>query len=479
MSEFWTDAAVREALRIEGSAPVGAYTRVSTDTRTLGEGALFVALRGERFDGHDFLEQAAERGARGAVVDQVPEGAPSSLTYYEVEDTLVALGDLARHYRRSLNARVCAVVGSNGKTTTKELTRAVLATRYRVHATEGNYNNLVGTPLTLLAASPDAEALVVEIGTNAPGEVERLGRIVEPDAVIVTGIAEEHLEGLGDLEGVLREETALLPLLPEGGVAVVADDPPELAERARELTSHVHVAGWSEAAEAALRAEDVELDEEGRPCFRWQGRSVRLGLRGRPNARNALLALAVGLEWGIDPAEAVEALGRALPAKMRSEFHHYGDLTVIADCYNANPASVDAAVDLLVALPRDGARVAVLGTMRELGEASAELHRRTAEAVADAGVDLIVATGEFADAFAALSQDLGDRLIRVDDPLDAYAPLAERLTGNEIVLLKGSRGVALERLLPRFEKDWGRMATPRGDEGARAGGEAAAAARGE
>ncbi|HEX7120628.1 MAG TPA: UDP-N-acetylmuramoyl-tripeptide--D-alanyl-D-alanine ligase, partial [Longimicrobiales bacterium] len=288
MNGFWTDAAVRRALGLGGSAP-RTYSAVSTDTRTLSDDALFVALRGERFDAHEFLAEAAARGARGAVVERVPADAPDSLVYYEVADTLEALGHLARHYRRALGARVCAVAGSNGKTTTKELTRAVLATRYRVHATEANYNNLVGVPLTLLAAPADAEALVVEVGTNSPGEIGRLARIVEPDAAIITSIAEEHLEGLGDLEGVLREETAILDGLPPDGVAVVADEPPELAERARALAPRVRVGGWSERADAELRAERVELDEQGRTGFHWQDRTVRLAFRGRPNARNALL----------------------------------------------------------------------------------------------------------------------------------------------------------------------------------------------
>lgn len=479
MSVFWTDSAVRQALGLAGAAPAE-YPAVWTDTRTIPEGALFVALRGERFDAHDFLAQAAERGARGAVVERVPEGAPSSLVYYEVPDTLEALGQLARHYRRSLGARVCAVVGSNGKTTTKDLAKAVLETRYRVHATEANLNNLIGVPLTLLAAPVDAEALVVEVGTNTPGEVGRLARIVEPDVAIITTVAEEHLEGLGDLEGVLREETAILEALPSQGVALVGEEPPELAERARTMASRVRVCGWSELADAELRAERVELDEQGRTSFHWQDRTVRLAFRGRPNARNALLALALGLEWGVDVDAAVAALAHVRPPRMRGEMHRYGDLTVIADCYNANPASVEAAVDLLVSLPRNGARVAVLGTMRELGTASEGLHRRTAEAVAAADVDLIVATGEFAAAFEPLAGQLGDRLIAVDDPLDAYAPLARRLSGREVVLLKGSRGVALERLLPRFEEDWGRSAdSPRLEDGARPGDQAATAAKGE
>jgi len=466
----WTDVAVRAALGIAGGeARDIAYSGVSTDTRTLEAGALFVALRGERFDAHDFLGDAAARGARGVVVERIPPDAPPALIYYEVPDTLVALGQLARARRRSLAARVCAVTGTNGKTTTKDMARAVLGTRCRVHATTANLNNLVGGPLTLLAAPDDAEAIVVELGTNAPGEIARLGAIVEPDAAIITSVAEGHLEGLRGVEGVLTEKTSLLEALRPGGVALVADEPPELAARARALVPQVRVAGWTERADADLRAEDVRLDDEGRTRFRWQGREVRLRFRGKPNARNALLALGLAQEWGVEPDAAIRALEALEPPKLRAELHRYGDLVVIADCYNANPASTAAALELLESMPRRGGRVAVLGTMRELGEASAQLHRRTAERAAAADLDLIVATGEFVPAFEQLAAELGARLIREEDPLVAYDALERRLAGDEVILLKASRGVALERLLPRLEARFGRVAA----EGAGAGRDAA------
>lgn len=456
MSAHWTDSTVREALTLapaDDAADV-AYTGVSTDTRTLQPGELFVALRGAHFDAHTLLGQAAERGARGAVVERVPTDAPASLRYYRVPRTLVALGELARDYRRRLGARVCAITGTNGKTTTKELAHAVLATRWRAHSTTGNLNNLVGTPLTLLAAPADTETMVVEVATNAPGEIARLAAIVEPDAAIVTGVAEGHLEGLGSIEGVLEEKTSLLAALGDEGLAIVAEEPPALAERARTLARHVRVAGWTERATPELRTEDVALNGDGRVSFRWAGRDVQLKFRGRPNARNALLALGLGCAWGVDPDAAAAALATVEPLAMRAAVLRYGELRVVADCYNANPASLRAAVDLLVSLPRGGGRVAVLGTMKELGAESERLHRDAAEAMVRADVDLIVATGEFAHAFEPLARQLGDRLIRVEDPLEAYEPLARRLEGREVVLLKGSRGVALERLLPRLETEW-------------------------
>jgi UDP-N-acetylmuramoyl-tripeptide--D-alanyl-D-alanine ligase len=243
--------------------------------------------------------------------------------------------------------------------------------------------------------------------------------------------------------------------VPRNGVVVVADDPPMLAERARQLHSQVRVAGLSEHADPALRGTNVTLDDEGRVRFDWSGSTVTLELRGRHNARNALVALGIAAAWGVPAAAAAAALA-ALPApKLRSEIRHIGDLVIIADCYNANPASVGAAVDLLASMPRRGGRVAILGSMLELGPGSGELHQELAGVVARMDFDVIVATGEFADAFDPHRTALGSRLIMADDPLAAWEPLAGALRGNEVVLLKGSRGVALERLLPRFEEKWG------------------------
>jgi UDP-N-acetylmuramoyl-tripeptide--D-alanyl-D-alanine ligase len=451
---FWTDARVRQALELSIEPRDLAFTSVGTDSRTIENGALFVALRGQQFDGHAYLADVAGKGARGAVVQNVPSGAPDQLSYYVVADTQQALGQLGRARRRALTARLCAVTGSNGKTTTKEMLRAVLGTKYRVHATTGNLNNLIGTPLTLLAAPDDAEVLVIELGTSLPGEIAQLAALVEPDAAVVTGISEEHLEGLGSLQGVLKEETAILHALKKNGFAVVADDPPDLASEARAVlgnTGGVHVAGWTDRADADLRAADVRLDENGDVHFRWNGRSVHVPLRGRHNARNALIALGVAREWSVDLAAAVTALAAVKPAKMRGEVHQYGGLTVIADCYNSNPASLSSAIDLLDSLPQQRRRVAVLGSMLELGPGSGELHLRAAQETASARIDLIVATGLFVRAFEPLEAQLGDRLLTAADAEAAWPLLAERLQGNELVLLKGSRGVALERLLPHLQ----------------------------
>ena len=448
---IWNDAEVRAALGMGAGRPDIQFTGISTDSRTVERGSLFVALKGERFDAHGFVNEVAAKGARGAVVQHPVAGLGDDFVFYVVPDTLTALGMLGRHRRRKLNARLVAVLGSNGKTTTKEILRALLSARYRVHATTGNLNNLIGTPLTLLAAPDDTEVIVAELGTSLPGEVARLAEIVEANAAVVTAISQEHLEGLGDLRGVLEEETALLPSLPQDGLAVVADEPPELATAARAKAPRVAVAGWSDRADADLRAERVDLDAHGHVMFAWQGRNVFLPLRGKHNARNALVALGIALHFGVDVNAALANLSELKPAKMRGEVREYGNLKVIVDCYNSNPASLSAAIDLLASMPHQGRRVAIVGSMLELGGESADLHHTAADEIAARNFDLVVATGEFVRAFEPHVSRLGDRLITSVDPLAAAQQVTQRLQGDELVLLKGSRGVALERLLPALE----------------------------
>lgn len=447
-----------------GAAPGLVFSGVSTDTRKIGPGSLFVALKGANFDGHRFLAQAAEAGATGAVVSERPGDAPGHLVYFTVDDTLHALGRLGNHRRRALAAKVVAVAGSNGKTTTKDLLRAALAPRFRVHATEGNLNNQVGVPLTLLAAPDDAEVLVVETGTNEPGEIEILGAIVEPDAAVITSIGEEHLEGLGSVEGVLEEEISILRHLRPHGVAVVAEDPAELPERAERTVGgmRLRVAGFDPEADVRPEqgAEGIEVLPGGATRWRFRGTTIDLPLPGMHNVRNALVALGVSTELGVPVEESARSIA-AMPApKMRNEWRRVGSLNVLADCYNANPPSTRAAIDLLASLPASGEKIAVIGTMRELGDHAEGLHRSVAEAALarlGSGIDRIVATGDFVPAFGDVKDDA--RVIAAEDPLAAYEALRGGLKGDETILLKGSRGVALERLIPLLERDFAGGAT--------------------
>jgi len=457
----WLAAEVADALGTDHTGADAEFAAVSTDTRSTAPGDLFVALVGEKFDGHEFLAAAADAGAAGAVVERIPEGAPAGLQYFLAPNTLHALGRLANYRRRRLDARVVGIVGSNGKTTTKDLVRTVLAAQFRVHATEGNLNNQIGAPLTLLRAPADAEVLVIEMGTNEPGEIEILTRIVEPDAAVITSIGEEHLEKLRDLDGVLEEEISILNGLPSGP-AFVAEEPVVLAERARQMlgAERVRVAGFSESSD--LRpddgAEGVTYREDGSTQWRWEGQQVHLPLPGLYNVRNALLALGVATSWGIPASVAAAALERVPAPKLRGEWKRIGGIRVLADCYNSNPPSVAAGIEVLIRVPASGRKLAVLGTMRELGSSSEMLHRRTAEAAGQAlgsGLDLIVATGDFVAAFEPLAADLGDRLLLVSDPIEAFHQVKPHLQGNETILLKASRGEELERWLPLLESENG------------------------
>lgn len=458
MTFVWTERHVRKALDLAPPPdPSGGpeYPRISTDSRALQPGDLFVALRGERFDGHDFVSDVLARGAGGAVVAQ-DAGIQELPGLFRVPDTLEALGRLAHYRRRALRARVVGITGSSGKTGTKELMKEAVAGRLRVHATPGNLNNRIGLPLTLLEAPPDAQALILEMGTNEPGEVGILTGIAEPEIGVVTTVSETHLEKLGSLEGVLEEKLDLLRGLPEDGLAVVGDEPPVLEKKARALGRTLLVTGWSERVRPEYRPEDPTTSEDGCFRFRWRGEPVALRVPGRHGVQNALLALTVADVLGVPAREAAERVGFVVPGAMRSEIRSVGSLTLLVDCYNANPQSLRAALDLLAGMGTPGRRVAVLGSMLELGRESKDLHRRSLQDALGYPLDLIVATGLFAD--AASEVDLpasGPRLLTASELEEATELLLESLEGSEILLLKASRGVALERLIPSLEGRFG------------------------
>lgn len=452
MSAFiWSDASVREALGLpaDGGAGAPVYAGVSTDSRTVTPGALYVALVGERFDGHDFVAEAVANGAAGAVVSRPIEAGRTPL--YQVPDTLAALGALAAFRRRRIRVPVVGITGSAGKTTTKELTHGALAGTMRVHATLGNMNNRVGMPLTLLATPDDAQVVVLEMGTNEPGEIGILARIARPDIGVVITVGEAHLEKLGSVEGVLHEKLDMIRNMAPGGRGLVGDEPEALAAAARQVAGDVRVAGLSSRADADLRAEALEPGSRGGYRFDWRGHPVDLGIPGKHTVVNALLALAVAETLGIPPEHASTGVASVTAGAMRSEIIRVGGLTVLVDCYNANPPSVKAALALL-GEAGDGRKVAVLGTMLELGPAGPELHRSALEWALAAPVDVVVAIGAFAEAAEGVDDP---RLLTARDWGSAYLELRERLKGDEVVLLKASRGVALEGMLPLLAADFG------------------------
>jgi len=442
----WTAARVASALGVSGAAET-TFTAVATDTRTMPPGALFVALAGERYDAHAFLDEARRRGARGAVVRR---GTPAveGLATFEVADTLEALGLLARARRREITGPVVAVTGTNGKTSTKEMLASALGARWRVHATRRNLNNLVGVPLTILDVPADATALVVEAGASVPGEIARLRDIIEPTAAVVTNVSAGHVEGFGGMDGVLAEKAALAEGAP---LAVVGTQPPALADRVRTLARRTVVAGLGPPADVVPDRWAVAPDGCGELVFR--GRHVRLPLVGAHQVDNAVLALAVAEALDVDLDAATAALRDVTLPPGRCQVLDRGRLRVLYDAYNANPASVEAALATARAMLGGRRLVVALGTMRELGDESAALHERVARTVLEARPALVAVVGAFAAAFAPHAAALGDRLLVAPDPDTLGRELAARLDGTELVLLKASRGVRFERALPHLLPD--------------------------
>jgi UDP-N-acetylmuramoyl-tripeptide--D-alanyl-D-alanine ligase len=441
----WTSEEVAAALGVPAPAELR-FSAISTDTRHLTPDSLFVALKGERFDAHGFLAKAKEQGATGAVVRR---GTPpvDGLTLFEVDDTLTALGQLARARRRMLpeGTPVVAITGSSGKTSTKEMIRVTLAARYRVHSTIGNLNNLVGVPLTILSAPEDTQALVVEAGASVPGEIARLRDIIEPTIAVITNIGYAHVEGFGSLEGVMAEKLSLLDGAP---VAIIGSGPDAMWPEARRRTQVIPAALPGKSADDALL--DRYLDREGRPRLSLDsGVKVTLPALGLHQLENARIALAVAQRAGVDHDAAVQALASLELPGGRGETRTVGNMVVIDDTYNANPASMRRSVQTAAWLARRQRRplVVVVGTMLELGPESARLHAEAAHEIAQRKPALVAAVGTFARAFESLRDALGGRLITAADA-DALGPkLKSALRGNELVLVKASRGVALERVL--------------------------------
>ena len=446
---FWTLDRLSQALRDvlqpgawpTGTAPLGG---VSTDTRSIARGDVFVALRGERFDGHDFLEQAVAAGASAVVVDDATRAAGLGVPVFAVADTTHALGALGRWWRRTWGGTVVAVAGSNGKTTTKELIRAALGTRLDVYATTGNLNNQVGVPLTLLRLPSTTEIAVIEVGTSLPGEVEILRRIVEPDIAVVTSVGEEHLEGLGSLEGVLNEEAAIYDGV---AFAIAPAAQPEIGAAARKRAKTLIEAGVDGGD---VRPDARGMNQDGTGWARFGENTLAMKVPGAHNLRNAMLAMAVARACGVPDEAAVAGIGTVEPLDMRGRWIASGDLTIINDAYNANPASMREAITLLDSLNGNRPRVLVLGTMRELGPQAPALHDEIAARALSSGADLVAGIGDFVPALS--SRNASDRVITAPDVPELWKSLEPRLPRTAIVMLKASRGVRLERLVPLLQE---------------------------
>jgi len=459
---FYFDALLAAAatggrVAVAGSAVTAA---LCTDTRALRPGALYVALRGDRFDGALFIGEAIDRGAtgvvcaRGAAEPWHDKAEKAGAWLVEVADPLRALGALARAHRGRFDLPVVGVTGSNGKTTTKELTALALGALGDVLATYGNHNNQVGVPQTLASLGGHHAAAVVEMGMSVPGEIALLAAMARPRVGIVTSIAEAHLEGLGSLEAIAEEKFALARALPADGVAILPADEALLRPLARGLPCRVVWFGSREGQVRLVGPVRFAGLDSGEPVQHFTasvgGRPVAVALPGLGVhlAHNALAALAAAWVLGVDVASAATALGGYRPVGQRMLPSRIGPWLVLEDCYNANPRSTETALDTLACLPRP--RVAVLGEMRELGPSGAELHRRVGRHAAATGVEWLVAVGAVASEYATGAARAGlaaDRVVCCADTGEAAQWVHTHAPRPATVLVKGSRGARMELAL--------------------------------
>lgn len=429
----------------------------SIDSRTIRPGDLFFAVKGERFDGHDFVHQALERGAVSAVVrkDQLARYAVKTCLL-AVDDTLIALQTLAAAVRRLWGKPLVGVTGSAGKTTTKEAIAHVLASRFRVLKSEGNFNNHFGLPLMLLQLEAEHEVAVIEMGMSHAGEITALAKVAQPEIGVVTNVAPVHLEFFDSLAGIARAKYELIESLPPGGTAVLNADDEYVSQFGRDFKGKVILFGLH--APANVRAENVESRAFQGSAFDIVVDGTRerasLPLVGMHNIYNALAAVAVGLERGIKLQDSVVALASLVPADKRGQVVQLGNIQIVNDCYNSNPKALESMVEALAAMPAKR-RIVVAGEMLELGPAAEEMHRQAGRHIAGRSIDVLLGVRGLAEPMVDAAQAAGLQAVFVKTPEEAGDWLARETRDGDVVLLKASRGVKLEKALEKFQESRG------------------------
>ncbi len=421
----------------------------SIDSRTLQSGDLFFAVRGERLDGHDFVEAAFVRGAVGAVVrkDQLARYRGNA-KLLAADDPLIALQHLGAAVRRLWGKPLIAVTGSAGKTTTKEAIAHVLATRHRVLKSQGNLNNHFGMPLQLLKLEPEHELAVIEMGMSHAGEITELARLAQPNCGVVTMVAPVHLEFFDSMAGIARAKYELIESLPPGGIAVLNADDEYVSQFGRDFHGRVVTFGVHKPAEVSARhiesrgplGSALDIVADGNQAH------TTLPLLGEHNIYNALAAVAVGSQYGIPLHEAAESLATLSAGDKRGEILIYAGATIINDCYNSNPKALDSMVRSLRQLPSQR-RIVVAGEMLELGPAAEAMHRECGRHMANGGIDVLLGVRGLAKGMVEDASMAGMRAEFVDSPEDAGEWLRREIKAGDVVLLKASRGVRLERAL--------------------------------
>jgi len=457
---------IDEVLKVTGGKLLqgegdSSFQGISTDSRTVAEGELFVALKGPHFDGHHFASEAFRKKAGGVLIEEGKVGdirwnGDRSKAVIAVGDTLFALGNIAQSWRRKYDTPLVALTGSNGKTTTKEMIAACLETTFPILKTKGNLNNLIGVPLTLLALTEKERIVVLEMGMNVPGEIGRLAQIAEPDVGLVTNIQAVHLEGMGSLERLKEEKGELFRRMRRDGTIVVNQDDPRVVDLGRDYPGQKITFGIEHPAD--VMAKEIRLHGAQGTSFtlivEGEALQIRLRLLGRHFIPNALAAMAVACLFGVEVDRAREALENFLPFAMRMEVVPLkGGGTLINDAYNANPHSTGVALETLAEVKGTGRAIAVLGDMLELGSFTSEAHEQIGRKVCDLSIDFLLAMGDEAPVVVESAIRRGfpmERAKIVESHSEAVSLLMQMIRNGDWVLIKGSRRMAMEKIIERL-----------------------------
>lgn len=435
---------------IVSTQPKG-FTGVSTDTRTVQKGDLFIPLIGENFDGHEFIQQAIEKGARGVIFSHKDILLPQHITAIFVDDTLLALQDLACFHRQRFTIPVVAITGSNGKTTTKDMAAAVLSNHFHVLKTEANYNNEIGLPLTLLQLTQEHEVAVVEMGMRGKGQIRQLANIALPTIAIITNVGETHLELLGSIEEIAAAKAELLEVIPENGLSILNGDNIYVREKAKQAKSRIVFFGLQKGD---IKADNIHIKSQSVDfvCRSTNNAAftVDIPTTGKHNIYNALAAIAVGMELGMNTDSIVSGFRGFNASPMRLHIERIGDYLVVNDAYNASPMSMVAAIDTMLEVAK-GRKVVVLGDMLELGSIAVSAHEAIGEKLAQCGIEIVVTVGELAVSIANKASSCGIiHVVSCSNHEQAQAELKKLLVPGDTILIKGSRGMKMEKIINMF-----------------------------
>ncbi|MGB2770577.1 MAG: UDP-N-acetylmuramoyl-tripeptide--D-alanyl-D-alanine ligase [Candidatus Zixiibacteriota bacterium] len=439
---------------------------ISIDSRNINKGSLFVAIPGERFDGHQFIRQAVDKGARAVIMSKDKREAAGQdvlkkAAVWLVEDTKKALRDTASWYRGKFDIPTVAVTGTNGKTTTKDMIAEVLSSRYQVHKSPHSYNNLVGVPLTIFQLNSHSEALVLELGMSSPNEIAILTRIAHPDVGVITNIGPAHLESMGSVERIARAKFELPDNMSSPRTLILNADDPILADRIKQKRKDERIISFGIESQADFAADKIGLNGDGHITFRVN-KDLTIGLRllGRHNVYNALAAFAVGELKEVDPQEIKRSLEKYNPSDLRMELVRIGNIRVINDSYNANPISMEKALETQKSIQTTGRKIAVLGDMLELGEKAPDYHLEVGRKVAQSGVDCLVVVGALARFIGEGAREAGmssDQVLTLDGNEQVSLYLLENLRDGDLLLVKGSRKMKTEEVVLSLKVHYARQ----------------------